>query len=274
MNRNQLIALASCTALLIGLYFFGRTTKPKTDNQTVSEQKDEHSHPEALNIEEYLAQVNSAIADPDVKEKIKKFIASKSYGSLLQEYQKLDKPLAVAHYYVKLAETNNTVESFTGAGDYNAMLVQSAPDEKARKFISVNVLECYQKALGLDSTNTGNRIRLAGAYMEEGSAPMEGVMILLDVVRQDSTNVEAQLMLGRYGLISGQFDKAIARFEKILYLHPQNSEALYLLAQAYNSQGNKQKAIELLEKCRKTIKDAETRKEIDKQIQNIKQPNS
>ena len=79
-------------------------------------------------------------------------------------------------------------------------------------------------------------------------------------------------MLGRFGLISGQIDKAIARFEKILYLHPQNTEALFMLAQAYDTQGNKQKALELLEKCRKTVTDPQVKKEIDNVINNIKKP--
>ena len=102
----------------------------------------------------------------------------------------------------------------------------------------------------------------------------KGVSILLEIVRKDSNNVDAQLMLGRFGLISGQTDKAIARFEKILYLQPQNSEALFLLAEAYDSQGNKEKALELLEKCKKTVKDPKAKKEIEDFIENIKKAKS
>jgi tetratricopeptide (TPR) repeat protein len=81
-------------------------------------------------------------------------------------------------------------------------------------------------------------------------------------------------MLGRFGIISGQYDKAIARLEKILYLRPQNSEALLLMAEAYNAQGNKTKAIELLERCKKTVTNPATKKEIEKYIEQIKKPNS
>ena len=126
----------------------------------------------------------------------------------------------------------------------------------------------------MDSTKTENRIRLAGAYMEDGGQPMTGVLMLLDIVKKDSSNVDAQLMLGRFGLISGQIDKAIARFEKVLYLQPQNSEALFLLAEAYNDQGNKQKAIDLLERCKKTVKDPATKKDIEKAIETINKPKS
>ena len=102
---------------------------------------------------------------------------------------------------------------------------------------------------------------------------MQGVSILLEIVRKDSANIDALLMLGRFGIISGQFDKAIARLEKILYLRPQNSEALLLLAEAYNGQGNKTKAIEMLERCKKTVNDPAAKKEIENYIQSIKKPN-
>jgi DNA-binding SARP family transcriptional activator len=57
-------------------------------------------------------------------------------------------------------------------------------------------------------------------------------------------------------------------------LHPQNSEALLLLAEAYNNQGNKSKAIEMLERCKKTVSNPDAKKEIDNYIKNIKKPNS
>lgn len=276
MNRNQIIVVAGCAVLGIGIYLFASTKKPKDEkvadsgHTTMPQQQPE----ESLNIAEYIADVNSRIEDKAVREKIESLTASKNYKDLLSEYVKLDKPLAVAYYTVQLAEKENKAEGYVNAGDYNSMLLQTAPDAKAKSFLSSNALECYRKAVALDSTNTENRIRLAGAYMGDGSAPMQGVSILLDIVRKDSTNVDALLMLGRFGIVSGQYDKAIGRLEKILYLHPQNSEALLLLAEAYNNQGNKSKAIEMLERCKKTVSDPGAKKEIDNYIQNIKKPNS
>ena len=274
MKRNQLIAIGFCAVLLIGLYFFGKTNKPKDASETpvapgghLPQQQEQPA--ETLDISAYIADVNSKITDKATKESVEKLTASKSYRELIKQYQKLDKPLAIAWYSVKLAETENKPDAYVGAGDYNSMLLQSAPDDKSRKFLSTTAIDCYKKAVALDTANTENRIRLAGAYMADGAQPMQGVSMLLDIVKKDSTNVDAQLMLGRFGLISGQIDKAIARFEKILYLHPQNSEALFLLAQAYINKGEKQKALDLLEKCKKTVKDPEAKKEIENTIKNI-----
>jgi|ERR1043165_2198724 tetratricopeptide (TPR) repeat protein len=277
MSRNQIIIVSACAVLCLGIYLFADTKKPRTEKTAEGGHNtgmpQEQPAPEALNIEQYITETNGKIADAATKDKVAKLQQSQQYKELISEYQKLDKPLAVAWYAVKLAEKENKVNNYVEAGDYNTMLMQTAPDEKAHSFLAANALNCYQRAVEMDSTNTQNRLRLAGAYMEGGGAPMQGVSILLDVVKKDSTNVDALLMLGRFGIISGQYDKAIARLEKILYLRPQNSEALLLLAEAYKGQGNTGKAIEMLERCKKTVTDPAAKKEIDKYIESIKKPN-
>ena len=272
MNTKQIIAVSACVILLAGIYLFGSTKKPK-DNNGAAPLNQGHAQPQqvapSLDIQQYLADINSK-ADTETQRKIQSAETARGYATLIEIYKKMDKPLAVAWYSVKQAEVNNKADYYVKAGDYNASLMQTAPDEKAKKFLVGNAIDCYRKAVDLDSTKTENRLRLAGAYMEDGLQPMQGVSILLDVVRKDSNNVDAQLMLGRFGLISGQIDKAIARFEKILYLQPQNSEALFLLAEAYVNKGNKQKALELLERCKKTIQDPRAKKEIENYIDTIK----
>ena len=277
MRRTQIIVISICLALLIAIYFFGNTKKPVDTSAAPMGQG--HAQPqkaaeaETLDIDAYIAEVKSK-ADPAVQKTIDEAEKAYDYNVLVTTYKKIDKPLAVAYYEVKEAEKENTAKQLLTAGDYNATLLQTAPDDKARRFLADNIVTCYKKAVDLDTANTDNRIRLAGAYLQQGAQPMSGVLILLDVVKRDSNNVDAQLMLGRFGLISGQIDKAIARFEKVLYLQPQNSEALFSLAEAYNNKGDKQKAIELLERCKKTVKDPATKKDIEKAIESIKQPKS
>ena len=271
-----MIVISACLALLIAIYFFGVTKKPMDANAGPMgqghAQPQQAAAPEALDIEGYINGVKAA-ADKPTQQTNEQAEKTQSYDVLVNTYKKLDKPLAVAYYAVKQAEKSNSESELIGAGDYNSALMQTAPDDKSRRFLAANTIACYERAVDMDTANTANRIKLAGSYMEEGSQPMHGVLMLLDVVKKDSNNVDAQLMLGRFGLISGQIDKAIVRFEKVLYLQPQNSEALYSLGEAYKDKGDKQKAIEQFEKCEKTLKDPAAKKEIEKVIESIKQPN-
>jgi len=274
MSRGQIIAVSACFVLLVVIYLFGNTIKPKDSNPAVVINGHAQQAPEKLDIESYIADVNAKIDNKPAQERVLALTAQNNFKDLVVEYQKLDKPLAVAYFSVKAAEVSNKQQTYEAAGDYNTMLLQTAPDDKARKFLSANAITCYEKAVEMDTGSTSNRIKLAGAYVENGEQPMRGVMILRDVVQKDSNNIDAQLMLGRFGMISGQIDKAIVRFEKVLYLQPENTEALLMMAEAYDRKGNKQKALELLVKCRKTVKEPEAKKEIDQYIQNLKKASS
>jgi tetratricopeptide (TPR) repeat protein len=280
MTRNQIIAVSFCALLGIGIYVFTNHQKPSANDHS----HDGHDHAmedgqhlppavpqEILDIKSYLTDVDAKIADPKTLEKIAQLKGANDFKGLVDEYVRLDKPLAVAHYSLKLAEQSNKSEDFVKSGDYHSLLLQTAPDAKAHNFLNQNRVIAYEKAVALDSTNTDYRIRYAGALMESGGPPMQGVAILLDIVRQDSTNVDAQLMLANFGIVSGQFDKAIVRFQKILYLHPQNEEALLGMAQAHESAGNRQEAITALEKYAQVTKSAETKKRVKEYILQLKE---
>lgn len=54
----------------------------------------------------------------------------------------------------------------------------------------------------------------------EGPNPMEGITILRELIAKDSNNVDAQYYLGLFSVRSGQIDKAMNRFRKVLDLRP------------------------------------------------------
>jgi cytochrome c-type biogenesis protein CcmH/NrfG len=99
---------------------------------------------------------------------------------------------------------------------------------------------------------------------------MRGVQILLAITRQKPDDVPANMLLGRMSIQSGQFDKAIGRFETILKTEPENKEALYFEAQAFEGKGDKKKAIELLEQCKRIVNDPAFSKDIDQHISTLK----
>ncbi len=49
-----------------------------------------------------------------------------------------------------------------------------------------------------------------------GDNPMEGIMMLKEIVEKDSENTLALFYLGVFSMQSGQFEKSILRFQKIL----------------------------------------------------------
>jgi tetratricopeptide (TPR) repeat protein len=53
-----------------------------------------------------------------------------------------------------------------------------------------------------------------------GENPMAGITMLREMVAEDSTNVDAHYYLGLFSVKSGQLDKAIDRFERVIALRP------------------------------------------------------
>jgi len=79
--------------------------------------------------------------------------------------------------------------------------------------------------------------------IQGGGAPMEGITLLLEVIQEDPNNAEALYYLGDFSMKTGQFKKAISRFEVLTKVQPKNDRFWYLLAQSYEMNKNSEKAV-------------------------------
>lgn len=269
MTRNQIIVFGFCAVFGLSVYLFASTKKPHAETDTHAEHPETAPVAEGLDIEEYVAETAATIADDAVRQKVEELTAKQDYKALISEYIKLDKPLAVLYYSVKIAEQKNTADEYSKAGEYAGLLAQTAPDQKALQWLNETRIACLEKAEKLNPSDE-SKMQLASAYIEGSNNPMQGVTMLREMVARDSTNIDAQLMLAKFGMVSGQFDKAIVRLEKILSLAPRNQDALLLLAQAYENSGETAKAIEVLKTFRSTVKDAATQKQVDDYMEGLK----
>ena len=122
-------------------------------------------------------------------------------------------------------------------------------------YLNAQAVTSYEKALEINPENTDAKIGLAVTYLETSTENvMKGVLLLRDITDNDPGNITANLLLGRYGIVSGQFDKAVQRLEKVLSVDSTNAEAYLYLAEAYEGMGKKDQAIRMLEKCRELVK--------------------
>ena len=131
-------------------------------------------------------------------------------------------------------------------------------------------VSCLEQSLKLDPNNEDTKLALATGYIEGTGEPMRGVQILLAITRENPDDIPANLLLGKMAIQSGQFDKAVGRFEKLLKLEPGNTEAMFFLAEAYEGTGNKAKAKELLEQCKLKVDNPGFSKEIDEKLNSLK----
>ena len=99
---------------------------------------------------------------------------------------------------------------------------------------------------------------------------MKGIQQLLQIVKKDSMNMEAQLVLGIGGVISTQYDKAINRLVTVVENEPTNLEALSWLADAYAAKGDKVNAVKYYGITKRMVNNPVYTKEVDERIKLLK----
>jgi len=179
--------------------------------------------------------------------------------------------LQVAAFYGgKAAKLENSGKKLTFAGQIFLQLMENEQSPSVQMWDAGQAVSCLEQSMKVDPDNEETKLALATGYIEGTGEPMRGVQILLAIIHDKPDDIPANLLLGRMSIQSGQYDKAVGRLETVLKKEPENREALYFLAQAYEGKGDKKKAIELLEQCKKIVNNPGFSKEIDQHINSLK----
>ena len=167
---------------------------------------------------------------------------------------------------------DNSEKNLTFAAQQFLTLLRDEHDEAMLTWESDEAIQLFQEAIKLNPNNEDLKIGLGSSYVfgkgrnGDPQQTMKGIQELLGVVRRDSTNMKAQLVLGIGGYVSGQYDKAISRLTKVIIAQPDNLEAIAFLADTYAAQGNKVDAIKWYNVSKRLANNPEYSKEVDNRI--------
>lgn len=101
-----------------------------------------------------------------------------------------------------------------------------------------SVLEKANNPIDKDSLRLMQAVELVN-----GPNPMEGITILRELIAKDSTNVDAQYWMGVFSVKSGQYDKAIERFNRVISYNPQYLAAYIDMGGLYMEMDSADKAL-------------------------------
>jgi tetratricopeptide (TPR) repeat protein len=285
LRVTHYITLAVAIILIALLYWGGNTVPPK---KTVAEMQRPSSGgtvaqgPATMrpaSFDSILAaaqqQLPKSVADT-VKIIENELVAIRDSSRMATVFLRLSKvwqrngqlPLS-AYYMGKAAKLENSGKNLTFAAQFFLQLMEHEQSQTMHRWEADQAISCLEQALKADPANEEAQLALATALIEGTGEPMKGVQMLRAIVQEKPDDVPANMLLGRMSIQSGQFDKAIGRFETVLKKEPENKEALYFMAQAYEGKGDKKKAIELLEKCKKVVNNPEFSRDIDQYISTL-----
>lgn len=196
-----------------------------------------------------------------VPEGEKKIIAKKLAG----KWDDVNQPAPAAFYYENIAKQENTFSNWLKTGDRFTTAYENTQDSLIQPGLVQKAFQAYQNAYKLDSTSLEARTGLGVAYVNGAGSPMQGISLLLAVVKQDPKNIKANMSLGLFSIKSGQFDKAIGRFKTVVAIKPL-PEAWFYLASCYENQGMKDEAITAYIKSKELAADPNLGKFVDSKI--------
>jgi tetratricopeptide (TPR) repeat protein len=243
-GSKQLLLIAGAIAITVALFY---APKKITKDNIVEKQSDIYSF-DFLNSEA-KKKLKRQEAEPInvVESALSKDNSSTTLiDSLGKMWDRLEMPQVSSHYYELLAEKNPDEKSWTNAAYryYDAFRITG--DSALRKIFVEKAIESYQKVLEINPENLDAKTDLGACYAEGTSNPMQGIMLLRDVVAKNPQHEMAQFNLGVLSVKSGQYEKAVDRFQKVLEINPGNLNARFMLGRTYAMMGNKDLALKNL----------------------------
>lgn len=180
-----------------------------------------------------------------------KEIVGEKLINLFREATRYD---SAAHYAGLLATEQPTERNLLRAGDEYFEAYTFAVDEKKTALLGQKTRDYYQKVLAKNPNLLTAKANMAMTYVNTDT-PMQGIMLLREVLQQEPTNELALFNLGLLSMRSNQYGRAIERFRQILVNNPTSRKAQFYLGISLAEAGQKAEAKQVLEQVKKQEKD-------------------
>jgi len=283
VKKPQWITIAVAVFLAGALYLFGRTVPQKEKAVAIHKENDGHDHgsvdisidsildiaKKQLSIEQVarISMLENSISRGDVKEQRLKVYHQLSHfwGDSMRFFP------PYAWYEAEAARLENSEKTLTFAAHLFLENLQQEQDPRLLKWEAQQAKDLIERSLKINPDNDSSKVGLGACYLfgNISANPMEGIGKIVEVVEKDSTNAYAQITLAKGSMISSQTDKAISRLLTVNRIHPDNIEAILLLAEIYERKNDKTAAADWYRKSLLYIKRPDARVEIEKRINDL-----
>jgi tetratricopeptide (TPR) repeat protein len=287
VNRQQIIYITAAITAVFLLFFFGRTVPKKADNH-------DHKTPAAttpqtqtktLDFPAMLGMAKKRLT-PSQLQKVTEWENSVIRGDVknqqIQVYRKLSRFwmdsvgafVPYAKYLAESAKLENSEKNLTFAAHLFLGELQTVQEQPLKVWMAKEAKELFERALELNPGNDSTKIGLGSTYFFGGAGnepPMKGIGLIREAVEKNPDNAFAHYMLGVGSFASGQWAKAIERFEKVVKLEPQNLDAIVRLADSYEQNGDKVNAKKWFLQFVQTVKELEAQKKFRSNPEMMKQ---
>ncbi len=282
MLKSQYIIIAIGVFLIIGLFMLPKTVVSNKDkNVEQAESKKSTDSQEATDLsnsemhQAKLTQEQNALLDrlrpqfAKAKTEREKALYFDSLSLVFRPANLLD---SIAFYAESLTNLFPNVRTFLTTADAYYEVFSFAMSEQKSKQAAEKARLYYEKILAQEPENSDVKVKLGVAYTITAS-PMQGIKMIREVLEQEPDNQLALFNLGLLSMQSGQYDKAVGRFERLLAINPRDVNACLLLGQSLVNLNKTKEAIEKMEKFKANLGnspiDIEIKQKIDMFLKDV-----
>jgi tetratricopeptide (TPR) repeat protein len=258
VNKAQWITIGIGGLIVAALFLFGRTGPYKsgisknfqsTPQSELSADSILFHAKEILNPAQiqWMNDLEQSVIRGDVKKQ--KLDVFHQLAHFWKDSARIFEPYA--WYEAEAARLENSEKSLTFAAHLILENLRNEESDQLKRWKALQAKDLFERSLRINDKNDSTIVGLGACYIFGNIAdnPMEGILKVRQVVEKDSTNIYAQMVLGQGSLMSGQYDRAIDRFEKVLALQPVNLEAILLMAEVFERKEDKANAIKWYSKA-------------------------
>ena len=278
LNRKQFIAVGSAVVLMGLMLSMDIQGLVKPNEGSASTPASQTAPPakvfsveevSALSKQSLTANLNKQVTDLEAALKS----ASESekvdlHKKLAQQWDDLNQAAPAAFYYELIALKEPGFTPWLKAGDKFTDAYQQTADTLMQPALVQKAIRAYQEADKLQPNTPEVKTGLGIAYVNGTSNPMQGIQLLLDVVKNDPKNLKANLNLGLFSMKSGQYEKAVDRFKTVIAIAP-SAEAWFYLASSYENMGMKSDAIGAYLKTKEIAADPNMSQFVDRKVNEL-----
>lgn len=227
--------------LTVGLYFLPKTVistdgESKEQSASTSTSEDTESHTVLSSKQE---QTLKAIKN---SENLTEDEMNQSLVDFFSEQSIFD---SAAYYSGVLAQASNTETSWLKTADLYYQAYSLSLNPIKREELAEKTREVYQRVLEINPNQLQAKTNIAMTYTTS-SSPMQAILMLRQVLDEDPKFIPAIMSMGALSMQSGQYDKAVSRFQQVLGLSPTNINAKLGLAYSLIETGERDQAKEIL----------------------------
>ena len=237
MKNKTFFIFGLALLFIVGMYLFmptktnRRFTEASNLNSqyTIEQYRYNFINNQSDSIKLLLNQIEAKISDANDS-----LSAVSALTAGIEEYTRLQAPEIASLLIFKKADYIKNTNSWELTGNnFLSLLSDPRLDTHLVNDVSKHAIQSFEKSIALDSNNVGSKMKLAQCFIELSNKPMDGVQLLLGIVKKNPKNIDAQLLLAKFGLVSGQIEKVNQRLENVLSLYPLNTEALLMRAEVH-----------------------------------------